>query len=82
MGRCLGTVPSTGSVVVRVRIVQGVKPASPESLEGRNSLNTCPNGASEESISIHAKSRCQWSGCYIKKMLGQGRYGRLKPQEL
>ena len=29
---------------------------------GRNLVNTCPNGASEESIGIYAKSRCQWSG--------------------
>ena len=30
-------------------------------------MNTCPNEASEESINIYAKSRCQWSGCSIKK---------------
>ena len=29
-------------------------PRSPEGWEGRNSMNTCPNGASEESISIYA----------------------------
>ena len=59
---------------------QGVTPGSPDSLEGRNSVSTCSNGASEESIGIYAKSRCQWSGRSIKKELEQGRYGRLKPQ--
>ena len=34
---------------------------NPEAWEGRNSMNTCSNKASEESIAIHAKSRCQWS---------------------
>ena len=61
-------------------IVQGMMPGSPESLEGRNSVNTCLNGASEESIDIYAKSKCQWSGCSIKTKLGQGRYGHLNPQ--
>ena len=42
-------------------------PGSPESLEGRNSASTCPNGTSEESISIYSKSRCHWSGRSIKK---------------
>ena len=59
MGCYLGTAPITGSVVVRDNTVQGVTPRSPESLEGRNSVNTCVNGASEESIGIYAKSRCQ-----------------------
>ena len=36
---------------------------SPDSLEGRNSVNTCSIGASEESIGIYSKSKCQWSGC-------------------
>ena len=45
---------------------QGVTPGSPDSLEGRNSVCTCLNGASEESIGIYAKSRCQWSGCSIE----------------
>ena len=30
-------------------------------------MNTCPNGANEESIDIYAKSRCQCSGRLIKK---------------
>ena len=47
-------------------------PWSPEFLEGCNSLNTCLNGASEESIGIYAKNRCQWSGCLIKKTLDNG----------
>ena len=41
---------------------QGVMPGSPDSLEGRNSVNNCSNGASEDSIGIYAKRRCQWSG--------------------
>ena len=60
--------------------VQGMMLGSPESLEGRNSLNTCPNGASEESIDIYTKIKYQWNGCAIKIKLGQGRYGRLKLQ--
>ena len=79
VGRCLGIAPNTGSVVVRDNIVQGMMPRSPESLEGRNSMNICPNGASEESIGIYVKSRCQWSGCSIKNELKPGRYGRLNP---
>ena len=47
---------------MRDNTVQGVMPGSPKSLEGRNSINTSLNGASEESIGIYAKSRCQWSG--------------------
>ena len=42
-------------------------------MDGRNSVSTCPNGASEESIGTYAKSRCQWIGHYIEKELGQGR---------
>ena len=59
MERCLETALSTGSAVVRDNTVQEVTPMSPESLERRNSMNTCLNRASEESISIYAKSRCQ-----------------------
>ena len=47
------------SVVVRDSTAQGVTPGSPDSLEGRNSVNSCLNGASEKSIDIYAKSRCQ-----------------------
>ena len=47
---------------------------SPESLEGRNSANICPNGTSEESIGIYSKSRCPWSGRLIKTELGQGEW--------
>ena len=72
MGHCLGAAPSTGSVVVRHSAVQGVTLRSPESLEGHNSVNSCPNGASVESIGIYAKSRCQWNGCLIKKSLNEG----------
>ena len=49
---------------------QGVMPGSPEAWEGRNSVITCPNGASEESIGIYAKSRCQWHGCLMNLELG------------
>ena len=72
MGCCLGAVPNIGSVVVRDSTVQGVMPGSPESLEGRNSIDTCPNGAIDESISIYAKSRCQWNGRLIKKSSNKG----------
>ena len=54
--------PSSVSAVMRDNTPQGVMPGSPDSLEGRNSVKTCLNGASEESIGIYAKSRCQWSG--------------------
>ena len=80
MGRCLGVAPNIGSAVVRDNTVQGVTPESPKSLEGRNSVNTCPNGAFEESIGIYSKRRCQWSGRLIKIELGQRRYGSLNPQ--
>ena len=46
-------------------IAQGVMPRSPEAWERRNSVSTCLNGASEKSINIYAKSRCQWSGRLI-----------------
>ena len=80
MGRCLGTTFNTGRAVVIDNTVQGVTPMSPESLEGRNSVNTCPNRACEEPIGIYTKIRCQWSGRSINKELGQGRYGRLNLQ--
>ena len=80
MGRCLGTAPSCVSAVVRDSTPQGVTPGSPDSLEGRNSVATCSNGASEESIGIYAKSRCQWSGRSIELEPGPQSYGRLKPQ--
>ena len=80
MGRCLGTAPSSVSAVVRDSTPQGVTPGSPNSLEGRNSVDTCLNGASEESIGISAKSRGQWSGCLIDLEPGPQSYGRLKPQ--
>ena len=51
------------SAVVRDSTPQGVTRGSPDSLEGRNLVYYCSNGASEESIGIYAKSRCQWSGC-------------------
>ena len=63
---------------MRDSIVQGVTPGSLETLEGRNSVNTCSNGASEESIGIYAKSRCQWIGCLIETKLEIGRYSCLK----
>ena len=45
-----------------VRDNTALTPGSREAWEGRNLVNTCSNGASEESIGIYAKSRCQWSG--------------------
>ena len=80
MGRCLGTAPRSVSAAVRDSTPQGVTPGSPDSLEGRNSMNTCSNGVSEEPIGIYAKSRCQWSGCLIDLEPGPQSYGRLKPQ--
>ena len=80
MGRCLGTTPSSVSAVVRDSTPQGVTPGSPDSLEGRNSVITCSNGASDEPIGIYAKSRCQWSGRSIDLELGPQSYCRLKPQ--
>ena len=51
MGRCLGTAPSSVSVVVRDSTPQGVTPGSPDSLEGRNSVTTCSNGVRSPSAS-------------------------------
>ena len=59
---------------------EGVTPGSPDSLKGRNSKNIGSNGASEESIGIYAKSRCQWSGCLMDLEPKPQRYGRLKPK--
>ena len=80
MGRCLGTAPSSVSAVVRDSTPQGVMPESPDSLEGRNSVNTCSNGANDKPIGIYAKIRCQWSGRLIESEPGPQSYGRLKPQ--
>ena len=62
------------SAVVRDNIAQGVTPESPEAWEGRNSVNTSPNGASEESIGIYIKSKCQWSGHLINSKSEPQRY--------
>ena len=80
MGRCLGTASSSVSAVVRDNRAQGVTPRSPKAWEGRNQVNTYSNGASEKSIGIYAKSRCQWSGQLIHLEPNLQRYGRLKPQ--
>ena len=56
----------------------GVMPRSPKAWEGCNSAITFPNGASEESIGIYAKSRCQWSSRLMNLEPGPRRYGRLK----
>ena len=61
---------------------KGMTPGSPEAWEGHNSMNTCSNGVSEESIGISTKSRCQWSGRLIHVEPKLWRYGRLKPQGL
>ena len=66
--------------MVRDNIVQGVMPRSFESLERHNLVNSCLNGASEESIGMYTKSGCQWSDSSIKIELGRGRYGCLNPQ--
>ena len=60
-------------------IAQRVMPMSSKAWEGRNLVNTCLNGASEESIGIYAKSRCQWSGRLIDLEPGPQSYGSLKP---
>ena len=65
---------------MRDNTAQGVTLGSPEAWEGHNSVNTCSNGASEESIGIYAKNRCQWSGSSIDLESGPQRYGRLKLQ--
>ena len=43
-----------------------------------NFLNTCPNGASEESIGIYVKRRWRWSGCLLESDIIQGSYDGLK----
>ena len=63
---------------MRESTAQGVTPESPDSLEERNSVNSCLNGASEESIGIYAKSRCQWSDCLTALEPAPQSYGRLK----
>ena len=40
---------------MRDSTAQGVTPGSLEAWEGYNSVNTCLNGASEESISIYTR---------------------------
>ena len=65
---------------MRDSTAQGVMPGSPEAWEGLNSVNTCSNGASEESIGIYAKNKCQWNGQSIDLELRPQSYGRLKPQ--
>ena len=48
--------PSSVSVVVRDSTTLEVTPGSPKAWEGHNSVNTCPNGASEESKSASTQS--------------------------
>ena len=79
MGRCLGTTPSFVSAMVRDSTAQGVMPESPKAWKEHSLVITCSNGVSEEFIGIHAKSRCQWSGCSIHLEPGPQRYGQLKP---
>ena len=50
---------------MRDNTAQGVMLRSPEAWEGCNSVNTFPNGASEESINIYAKNKCQWNDYLI-----------------
>ena len=65
---------------MRDSTAQGVTPGSPEAWEGHNLMNTCSNGASEESSGIYAKSRYQCNGRLIYLVPGTQRYGHLKPQ--
>ena len=81
MGRCLKTAPNSMSAMVRDSTPYGVTPRSPDSFEGRNSINTCSNGASAEFISIYAKSRCQWNSRLTNLEPKPISYGRLKLQE-
>ena len=80
MGHYLGTAPNSVSAMVRDNIAQGVTLGSLEAWEGRNSMNTCSNGASEESIDIYAKNTCEWSGHSIDLEPRLQSYGRLKLQ--
>ena len=80
MGPYLGLAPRSVSVVVRDNTTHRVMPRSPEAWEGHNSVSTCSNGASEESIGIYAKIKGQWSGCLIDLEPKSQRYGRLKLQ--
>ena len=43
-----------------------------------NFLNTCQNGASEESINIYRKSRCRWSGRLLIWKTKRGSYECMK----
>ena len=72
--------PSSVSVVVRDNIAQGVTLEGLEAWKRRYSVNTCSNGASEESIGIYAKSKCQWNDHSIQLEPRPQRYGCLKPQ--
>ena len=54
---------------MRGSTAQGMMPESPEAWERYNSVNSSLNGASEESIGIYAKNRCQWSGRLIDSKL-------------
>ena len=65
---------------MRDNTAQGVMPGSLEAWEGRNLVNTCPDGAIKESIGIYAKNRCQWNGFLIDLEPRPQRYGRLKLQ--
>ena len=65
MRLCLGTMPNTRSAMVRNNNAHGMMPETSKAWEGHNSLNTCLDEASEESIAIYAKSRCQWNGGLI-----------------
>ena len=65
MGHCVGTTLSIGSVVVWNSSAQEVMPRTFKAWKECISFNTCMNGASDESISIYTKNRCQWSGFYF-----------------
>ena len=54
---------SSVSAMVRDNTAQGLTLESPEAWEGCNSVKTCLNGTSQESIGIYAENRCQWNGC-------------------
>ena len=51
-------------------------------MSAHNFLNTCVNGASEESIGMYAKNRWRWSGCLVETKIIQQSYGGLKGKYL
>ena len=69
MGCYLGALLNIKSAMMRDNIAKRLTPETLKAWTGCNSLNTCLNGTNEESITIYAKNRCQWSGCLIETKL-------------